>query len=158
MGLHADCTAGPSTTPVLRSGLHGSNTEAPPHVQVRSAQATVFARACALVNAVIMSAREVARNLRAELHALRKRVRTWRPERAAIVEPSTEMKSITVVIYSLSQDAKMPAVWAQRRQDGRRRHDRLWPVSVSQLQERTWFRDFGQDPRVPRRYVAGCRG
>ena len=95
-----------------------------------------------------MSAQEVANKLLAELRALRKRVRTWRPERAAILEPSTEIKIITVVIYSLCQDAKLVAIWAQRRQDARRRHDRLWPVTVSQVLVGTWFQDFGQDPRV----------
>ena len=108
----------------------------------------MLARASAFVNAVIMSAREVAKKLRAELYALRKRVRTWRPVRAAILEPTTEIKIMTVVIYSLCQDAKLAAIWAQRRQDTRRRHDKLWPVCVSQVQVGTWFQEFGQDPRV----------
>ena len=59
---------------------------------------------CVLVK-TNMSAQDLLRGLKADLRALRRSSRTWAPGRAAILEPTTEVKLTTVIICSLCQDA-----------------------------------------------------
>jgi len=95
-----------------------------------------------------MSAEETLASLLAELRSVRRQARTWRPGRASILEPTTEVKHVTVLIYWLCQDARLAAVWAQRQQDARRRHDGLWPATVTPLHVGAWFQEYGDDPQV----------
>ena len=95
-----------------------------------------------------MSAPETVAELQAQLRNLRRQARTWRPGRGTILEPTTPVKLTTVVIYSLCQDAPLACVWAQRKQDARRRHDGLWPITVTPLLVQTWHTAYGQHPRV----------
>ena len=98
--------------------------------------------------AATMSAQETLAQLREELRNLRKQTRRWRASRSAILEPSSIVKLTTVVIYSLCQDAPLACVWAQRKQEARRRHDRLWPVTITPLLVKTWHTIHGHHPRV----------
>ena len=95
-----------------------------------------------------MSAQTAMAQLQAELRNLRRQVRTWRAGRATILEPTTAVKLTTVVIYSLCEDASLACVWAQRKQNARRRHDGLWPVTITPPLVQTWHTTYGQHPRV----------
>ena len=95
-----------------------------------------------------MSAPETVAELQAQLRNLRRQARRWRPGRGTILEPTTPVKLTTVVIYSLCQDAPLACVWAQRKQYARRRHDGLWPITVTPLLVHSWHTAYGQHPRV----------
>ena len=95
-----------------------------------------------------MSTQEKIKELQATVKALRKRARRWHAARATILEPSLEVKLGAVVIYSLCQDACLASVWAQRRQEFRRRHAGLWPLTVTPLLVQSWWTQFNQDLRV----------
>ena len=56
-----------------------------------------------------MSAQDLLRGLKADLRALRRSSRTWAPGRAAILEPTTEVKLTTVVIFLCAKMQLWPA-------------------------------------------------
>ena len=95
-----------------------------------------------------MTARDTLQRLQAELRLLRRQARTWRPGRGSILEPTTKIKLGTVLIFSLSQDAALASLWGQRQQETRRRHDGLWPATVTPMLVRAWWDQYQGHPRI----------
>ena len=95
-----------------------------------------------------MSAQEAVDKLQKQLRYLRRRARTWRPDRGTILEPTTHVKLGSVLILILSQDAAPTSVWGQRQQQARRRHDELWFVAVTPLLVQTWTSQYAAHPHI----------
>ena len=95
-----------------------------------------------------MSAQDTLNNLQGELRLLRRQARTWRAGRSTILEPTTKIKLGSVLIFILSQDAALGSLWGQRQQEARRRHDGLWPTTVTPLLVRAWWNQYAGHPRV----------
>ena len=95
-----------------------------------------------------MSAQETVDKLKKQLRYLRRRARSWRPDRSTILEPTTRVKLGSVLILILSEDATLASLWGQRQQQGRRRHDGLWPVTVTPLLVQAWSSQYAAHPRI----------
>ena len=93
-------------------------------------------------------AQDTLNRLRGELRLVRQQARTWRPGRGATLEPTTEIKVRSVLIFSLSQDTGLASLWSQRQQEARRRHDGWWPTTVTPLLVRDWWNQYQGHPRV----------